>query len=187
MPPAAAPQLHEPETVVPRSPRLVPLRRLGGGIVLGLVVGLALATLGPLALGGRTFAVLSGSMEPTLHVGDLVLERRTSAPDIHVGDIVTFRSPDDSSKLITHRVRRVNIANGVVHVTTKGDANLTVERWSIPESGTVGRAVGRVPLIGYLLVWTRSPLGRMLLIVLPACLLGIAQLRRIWTRPDGVA
>jgi signal peptidase len=167
--------------------RMLGLRRLGGGAALGIVVGLVLALLGPLVFGGRTFAVLSGSMEPTLHVGDLVLEKKIAATDIHVGDIVTFRSPDDASKLITHRVRRVVVANGTVKVVTKGDANQSVERWTVPADGSVGRALGRVPKVGYLLVWTRSPAGRMLLIVLPACLLGVSQLRRIWTKPAGGA
>jgi signal peptidase len=163
------------------------VRRLAGGAALGLVVGLVLALLGPLAVGGRTFAVLSGSMQPTLHVGDLVLEKKVSATDIQVGDVVTFRDPDDAGRLITHRVRRVAIESGTVRVTTKGDANLSVERWTVATDGSVGRAVGRVPKVGYLLVWTRSPAGRMLLIVLPACLLGISQLWRIWTKPAGGA
>jgi signal peptidase len=178
---------HRPDAAVRGSRRLLGLRLLGGGATAGIVAGVALAMLGPLAFGGRTFAVLSGSMEPTLHVGDLVLEKKIAAPDIHVGDIVTFRSPEDSSKLITHRVRRVVVADGTVKVTTKGDANLSVERWTVPADGTVGRALGRVPKIGYLLVWTRSPAGRMLFIVLPACLLGLSQLRRIWTKPGGGA
>ena len=163
--------------------RLLGRRRLGDGLALGRVLGLALATVGPLAFGGRSFAVLSGSMQPTLRVGDLVLEKRTVAPEIRVGDIVTFRSPEDSSKLITHRVRRVAIADGIVKVTTKGDANLSVEHWTIPSNGTVGRALVRVPKIGYLLVWTRSTPGRLLLIALPACVLGASQLRRIWSTP----
>lgn len=165
--------------------RLLAVRRFGGGVALGLVAGLVLALLGPLVVGGRTFAVLSGSMEPTLGVGDLVLEQKIPSTQIRVGDIVTFRSRDDPGKLITHRARRVSVANGVVRVTTKGDANLTVERWSVPANGHVGRAIGRVPKLGYLLVWTRSPLGRLLLIVLPASLLGLSQLRRIWSRPSG--
>jgi signal peptidase len=172
-----------PQTVASPRKRLLGLRLLGGGATVGIVAGLALAMLGPLAFGGRTFAVLSGSMEPTLHVGDLVLEKKVSARDIHVGDIVTFRSPDDAGKLITHRVRRVVIADGTVKVTTKGDANLSPERWTVPADGSVGRALGRVPKVGYLLVWTRSPAGRMLLIVLPAFLLGLSQLWRIWTKP----
>jgi signal peptidase len=174
-----------PEAAAHTRRRLHGLRLLAGGATVGVVAGLALAMLGPLAFGGRTFAVLSGSMEPTLHVGDLVLEKKVAAPDIHVGDIVTFRSPDDAGKLITHRVRRVVVADGTVKVTTKGDANLSPERWTVPADGTVGRALGRVPKVGYLLVWTRSPAGRLLLIVLPACLLGLSQLWRIWTKPGG--
>ena len=164
---------------------LLGLRRLGGGAAVGIVVGLALALIGPLVVGGRTLAVLSGSMEPTLHVGDLVLEKKLPATQIHPGDVVTFRSPDDGAKLITHRVRRVVVTDGTVRVTSKGDANISVERWTMPADGSVGRAVGRVPRVGYLLVWTRSAPGRMLLIVLPACLLGLSQLRRIWTTPAG--
>src|SRR5207302_11162444 len=95
-------------------------------------------------------------------------------------DIVTFRDPGEASTLITHRVRSVRIESGTVHVATKGDANNSVERWSIPAGGSIGLVVAHVPRIGYALAWASGRAGRMALIVIPAAALGVFELVRIW-------
>ena len=140
----------------------------------------------PYALGGRSHTVMSGSMEPRIHTGDVVAEERITPRQMRSGDIVTFQDPDVRGRMITHRVRSTREHDGVVSVVTKGDANNTVERWTIPATGQVGRVRYRVAHVGYALVFTRSAPGKLLLIVLPALLLGIVELRRIWRRPQEV-
>jgi len=44
----------------------------------------------------------------------------------------------------------------------------------------VGRVVYHLPLVGYGLVWTHGRWARLLLVVVPAVLLGIIELGRIW-------
>src|SRR6266571_2298785 len=141
--------------------------------VIGFALVVLLAMTGPLLFGYRSFTVMSGSMEPSIHVGDVVVDKQVSPLDIRVGDIVTFRSTSNPKVLITHRVRYIEVADGLVRVRTKGDANNTEEHWAIPVDGSLGRAEFHVWRLGYFLVWSRSHLGRLALVVVPALLLGV--------------
>jgi signal peptidase I len=166
---------------VPLSLRLA--RIATTSVLLGVGLGIFGVIVAPSLVGGRSLTVLSGSMEPALHVGDVVIDSRVSPADVRVGDIVTFSDPEGTGKLITHRVRRVRISEGTATVVTKGDNTNAVERWDVPASGSVGRVEYRVPLLGFLVFWLHGPLGRLGLIVVPALLLAGFELWRIW-RPQ---
>ena len=168
-----------------RVPR--PLRRLAVAALwtsLGLGAGIALAIAGPYVLGGRSFTVMSGSMEPVIHTGDVVVNQTISPRTAKPGDIVTFPAPDGSGRLITHRLRSVRLKGDRISAETKGDANNTVERWNVPASGRIGRVVYRVPKLGYALASVRSPKGRLLLLLVAVVALAALALERIW-RPSG--
>jgi signal peptidase I len=154
--------------------------RIPAWIALGFAIGIAVSVIAPRALGGQSFTVMSGSMEPAIHTGDVVVDRRISPLDVRVGDVVTFRDPSDQTRLITHRLRSVSVRDGVARMVTKGDANNTVERWNVSVDGTIGRVGYRVPRLGYALSWAGGRSGRLLLIALPALLLALLQLVRIW-------
>ena len=134
----------------------------------------------PAVAGYRTLTVMSGSMEPTIHTGDMVVEREISPLDAHIGDIVTFRDPTNPSQLYTHRVRSIEVRDDGVHFRTKGDANNTVESWQVTADGAIGRVDYRLPGAGYALAWARTPVGRIGLVVIPAILLGVFELVRLW-------
>jgi signal peptidase I len=154
--------------------------RLGLWTGLGVLAGLLLTLTLPRLLGMPVLVVLSGSMEPELATGDVVVESKISPLAARVGDVITFRDPERPERLITHRVRRVH-ANAVeVSFTTKGDANNTVETWQIPREGGIGRVEYRVPKLGYAVAWISRPSSRLLLVVFPAMLLGFFELKRIW-------
>jgi signal peptidase len=151
----------------------------------GALLGLCLAITLPYLVGVKALTVLSGSMEPTIHVGDVVLVRPISPTAARVGDVVTFRDPVERDKLITHRVRRISISGQSVSFVTKGDANTGVEEWQVPRTGTVGLVLTRVPKLGFALFYARGPLGRLLLVVFPALLLGAYELWRVWRPVSG--
>jgi len=148
--------------------------------VIGLFAGLFLSVSLPYLFGSRSLTVLSGSMEPRLNVGDVVVVEQVLPLDVRVGDIVTFRDPEDASRLITHRVREIEADDRSVGFVTKGDANTSVEHWSVTPDGTIGRVQYHVWRLGYLMFWIRSPLGRLGMVVIPALLLGGFELWRIW-------
>jgi signal peptidase I len=137
----------------------------------------------PLALGLRTYAVKSGSMTPTIDTGDLVIDRTISPAEASVGDIVMFKDPEGGGKLISHRVRAVHERNGRTYFVTRGDANTGFEHWSVPDTGTIGRIVYRVPKLGFVLGGIGSAPGKIVLIVIPALVLLWLGLMRIW-RPE---
>jgi signal peptidase len=159
-------------------------RWTAGGLLwmaMGLSGGILAAAALPVLIGFRSFVVMSGSMEPAIRVGDVVVTSPASPLGLRPGDVVTFKDPTVPGRLITHRVLRLSARTGSVSVVTKGDANHSVEQWSIPANGRLGIVRYRIPKLGYLLVWLRRPAGRLAFIVLPALGLGLLQLARIWT------
>ena len=150
---------------------------IGGGSVLLASVAL------PSLLGFRSLTVMSGSMAPAIHTGDVVVTRPIPPLAARVGDVVTFQDPSRPDRLITHRVRAVRASGAGVEFETKGDANNATERWQVPPDGRIGRVVYRVPALGYLLHWTQSRYGRLAFIALPAFALGALTLAWAW-RPS---
>lgn len=157
-------------------------RALLAGVCAGLLVAAVLGTAVAPFGGLRVLTVRSGSMEPAIRTGDAIVVQRARPADLRLGDVVTFTDPADRSRLITHRVRTLRVTPARTFVTTKGDANTGVERWSVASRGEVAIARSRLPGLGYALAWTSSLAGRLALIVVPAVLLCVLELRRIWRR-----
>jgi signal peptidase I len=145
----------------------------------GFVIGLVVAVTLPVAFGLHPMTVLTGSMRPTIQPGDMVVDQPIPPSQIRVGDIVTFREPH-GTRTITHRVREVGISEGQARVTTRGDANDTVEKWQVPLTGSVGRVVYQVPKIGYPVTWSHTRTGRLALVSVPALVLAIWAMVKIW-------
>lgn len=150
----------------------------------GMIVALVLAAAVPVVFGGRTFTVMSGSMEPNVGTGDLVLTLPIRPGEAASGDVITFQAPGGDGRLLTHRVASSMREGGDYRFVTKGDANTGVERWAVPADGRIGRVVARVPKAGYALALTRSPAARLALITLPVLLLGGFALASIWRRKE---
>jgi signal peptidase I len=149
----------------------------------GLAVGIALAAAGPYALGHRSFTVMSGSMEPAIHTGDVVVARSIAPLEAGVGDVITFQDPNDDQRLVTHRLRKARARGGTAQMVTKGDANNTPEKWGVPVDGTIGQVRYRIPYLGYALAALPGRGTGFLLILIPALLIAIYELVRLW-RPD---
>jgi signal peptidase len=156
------------------------LRLFATWAVSAFVLALLLSAALPLAFGGSSMTVLSGSMTPTIRTGDVVVARAISPAEAEIGDIVTFEDPDGSGRLLVHRVRAISRSGDDVEVTTQGDANDTREHWKVPADGTIGAVAYRIPLLGFAIEWIGSPAGRVGLIIVPAMLLMALLLARIW-------
>jgi signal peptidase len=176
----------------PQLPSAAPALRLVRVAAVSVAIGVGLGIFGvivaPSLFGGRALTVMSGSMEPAIGVGDVVINSHVAPAQVRVGDIITFSDPEGTGKLITHRVRRMRIANGTAHVVTKGDNTNAVERWDIPAGGSLGRVEYRVPMLGFLVFWLHGPFASVALIVIPALLLAGFELWRIWRpqRPESL-
>ena len=79
----------------------------------------------PSFFGYKAFVVASGSMEPTLDFGDIVIIRETEQNNINTGDIITFLEKDNNKSTITHRIVNIIEEDGKIKYQTKGDNNNT--------------------------------------------------------------
>jgi signal peptidase len=140
-----------------------------------------LAVLGSVAGWWRIETVLSGSMQPAIHPGDLELLRPEATDDITVGQVVAFHPPHEQIT-VTHRVVDVQHDNEGVWITTKGDANNAADPWGRIRVGGSRVWVVRhvVPRAGSLNTFVKEPAIRLVLLT-AVVLLGIGvALDAIW-------
>lgn len=147
-------------------------------LVVATVVAGALAA--GWALGFRPLAVYSGSMEPTLPVGSLMVVQAVPAADVAVGDVITFAHPYAPGALVTHRVVEIVERPEGRAYRTKGDANPARDPWTIALPGDVGRLRADVPYAGWALVYARTREVRSALLAVACLALLLTLLRRIW-------
>jgi signal peptidase len=148
-------------------------------VLLGVVLVFALLLTLPALTGHRSMTVLTGSMEPTLETGSVVVDEVIHPTEARIGDIVTFTDPANPTRLITHRLRSARVEGNTAHMVTKGDANDTVEKWEVPVDGEIGRVVYNVPKLGYVRAMIGTRQGYVVLMV-ALLLLGGWVLKDVW-------
>ena len=132
------------------------LVRFAGQVVLWLVIlaavaAVALAVAIPRVAGGTPYTVLTGSMEPDLPPGTLVVVRPVDPEDIALGDVITFQLESGKPTVATHRVVAVGTRlDGEQVFTTQGDANGTPDRNPVRAVQVQGRLWYSVPYLGHL-------------------------------------
>jgi len=159
---------------------------LGGVFAFGFGLKVALGTEYPL------LAVASGSMIPTLNVGDLIVVQGVPASEISAaprpnGTMIVFHRPyyprgggfllfTTGDELIVHRVIAKVENGGAWYFQTKGDNNYSPDYWGNTPPDTlngmvssellVGKVVGVVPWVGNVPLFIRTPLGMTFMIFL---------------------
>jgi signal peptidase len=159
-----------------------PLKKAGtiaGVIILILLVTSVLFILITPFFGWRTEIVLSGSMEPAIQTGSVVVSRPIAADEVRAGDIIMFASPAGHT-LTTHRVIKVGPKDDELYFTTKGDANKGADINSVAPSQIVGIIVFSVPYLGYLISFIKTPLGLVICLIVPVAVLIISELLSVW-------
>jgi signal peptidase len=147
--------------------RKEPDRRAGvarGGAVLlarraGLVLALAAAALLILAhlFGWSAMIVRSGSMEPAVPVGSLIVVQPVSGQDVRVGDAIAVRRTRGARPVtVLHRVIALDERDGRRFADLKGDANATPDPEPVALTEPVARLVAVVPSAGYALATART-------------------------------
>ena len=131
-------------------------------IILGLIVAfLAFVFISP---DYDLYIVRSGSMEPAINVGDMVLAGPVGTGGIKPGVIISYEA---GKNLITHRVLSID-GNTLI---TKGDANKEQDPNPVRLSQVQSRYIFRIPYVGYVAGFLRTRPGWLLSIVLPSIVL----------------
>jgi signal peptidase I len=149
-----------------------------------LIVGFSAVALFLTAHGAKFLSVQSGSMVPTFHKGDLVIDTPINPhvpvqQQLAVGDVVTYTNPTLlKGAPITHRlVQTADFANGN-HFITKGDANQAADP-PITTKNIIGKVGHSLPYAGYAVDFVRKPLGLTILIYIPALLIVFSEMKRL--------
>jgi len=151
---------------------------LGLAIAVLLMVAAVFTYVGP-HFGLRVDAVLSGSMEPELKVGSLVVTRSVEPETIAVGDIITFRPTTVGENLITHRVIGIGQSSSL-YFETKGDANEDPDPFTVPARNLVGKISFHASYWGYATEFLKTPLGFLFAVVIPGSILIALYIISIW-------
>src|SRR3989344_6049932 len=130
------------------------------GLFILLLVGVAslfFAPLLPIKGNIEIKIVKSGSMEPAIKTGSIVVIKPASL--YGVGDVITFGEDSRTTYPTTHRIVSKSEANGEILYQVKGDINEEPDPISVRESDVIGKVIFTVPNAGYLLDFARQPVG----------------------------
>lgn len=116
----------------------------------------------------QNFVVQSGSMEPAIMTGDIIIVKKKDS--YYPNETITFIN--NSDQIVTHRI--TEIKDGLYK--TKGDANRAGDDDEISFEQVIGKVVLVIPKLGFLVSVAQSKLGLILLLIIPACILIIDQL-----------
>ena len=141
-------------------------------MLVGMVLLLAIALVGVRLVGLKPYAVLSGSMEPTYHVGSLIYVKEVDHRQLEVGDPITYMS--SRNRVITHRI--VGILQDAedpqtLRYITQGDANDVPDAAAVRSENVIGKPVFTVPYLGYVSGFIRSSLGKCVTVAAGALLI----------------
>lgn len=150
-------------------------------VLVGLVVLCAVVLMGSRLLGYQVYNVVSGSMEPTYSVGDLLYVKTVDPDSVKVGDPITFVLNEDLV-VATHRVIRVDQQKR--HFYTKGDANETEDAAPVHFNNLIGVPEFSIPLLGYVSDYIQHPPGLYVAIGLLAVLFGSAFLPDLFRKKE---
>ena len=144
-----------------------------------LAIGLLLiGSLVPIPGNIEVKIVQSGSMEPSIKVGSIVVVKPSDS--YAVNDVITFGEDTREEIPTTHRIISERIEGGVALYTTKGDANSSVDPQEIREDEIIGKVLLDIPFLGFILDFARQPLGFVLIIGVPAALVIFDEAAKIW-------
>ena len=141
---------------------------------------IAAALIVPNLIGYKSFAVVSGSMEPNIHVGSIVYTKEVEFNDLEVGDIISYQISGDT--IVTHRINSINSDKQTI--VTKGDANETVDGSEVNINQIVGRVAFTIPLLGFITIYIKTPLAIVAICVIIALLIILNFLPEIFEKKE---
>ncbi len=125
----------------------------------------------------KMFVVMSGSMEPKIKTGSIVVVK--PANNYVKGDVITFKESNNPKITVTHRIFSIKEENNTKVFTTKGDANKSPDPAEIRQGEILGKEILAIPYIGYTINFAKTQTGVIVLIVIPAVIIVYNELMNI--------
>lgn len=152
--------------------------RIAAILLLLFIISGSLFTIISPFFGWRGEVVISGSMEPAIQTGSVVIVHPIVPDTIQKGDIIMYYSPDRTG-LITHRVVDVK-SEPTLRFITRGDANNNSDINPVVPGQIVGIVAFTIPYLGLLTQFIKTPLGFTLFFLVPAVILIGREVLDLW-------
>ena len=167
---------------------------IGVLLLIAVVLPFVIYTVPQVVGAEHSYVVLSGSMEPTVDTGSVIVIDDVSVENVETGDVITFTTSGET-RPTTHRVIEVVQEDGQRQFRTKGDANEEPDQSLVSPGQVEGRmmTVGGypfvIPYIGYVIQFAGTQLGMITLVFVPLTLFVLNEIWRIVssTRKSGTA
>ncbi|MCK4473702.1 signal peptidase I [Candidatus Parcubacteria bacterium] len=150
-------------------------------IFVGLIAAVALLlifSIFPISGNFKPMIVQSGSMEPAIKMGSVVVVK--PADNYKIGDVITFGEVSKTKTPTTHRVHDIKVNEGKPYYITKGDANNAPDQKEIAKKDIVGKVLFSIPYLGYGVDFAKKPIGFALIIIIPAMLVIGDEIKKIF-------
>lgn len=131
----------------------------------------------PSILGYHVYYIATGSMEPTIKAGEVIVGKEMAIEDLRENYIVTFHGTkgDLAGKIITHRIEKIYEENGQVYVVTKGDAAGN-EDAPFEAEHIISVMKFKVPFAGVLIRLISNKFGFFFIILIPLSIIFVKQI-----------
>ena len=146
-------------------------------VVILAVVLLIIVSILPIPGNYRLLIVESGSMEPAIKTGSVVVVK--PADSYQANDVITFED-GGKDRTTTHRVVDVEVISGQTQYITKGDANKTEDSSKVSDGKVVGKVLTSISYAGYILAMAKQPIGFFLLVIVPCAMIILEEVGKIW-------
>jgi signal peptidase I len=146
------------------------------GVMIAAVVVVAgglMATMVPIPGNFEIKIVKSGSMEPMIMTGSLVVIKPSHSYEL--GNIVTFGKDTKRDIPTTHRIVEIKEENGTKLFVTKGDANEENDQALVQQKDIIGKVLLDIPRAGFILDFARTRAGFIAMIAVPALMVIIDE------------
>lgn len=160
-----------------KKPKLKIIEKILNKIIVSLIIFIALVmgvSIFNFPGGFKLYTVQSGSMEPAIKTGSVVITQPTN--EYKKGEIITYKSENERNNpkpqvTTTHRIVKAEKNEEGITYTTKGDANSSTDGNSLDKDLILGKVIFTLPLIGYLVAFSRTQVGLITLIVIPSTII----------------
>ena len=117
----------------------------------------------PSFLGIKTYVIVSGSMQPELDIGDIVVVKDIEENELQEGDIISFR---EGQSVVTHRIIEIENKDNQKQIKTKGDNNNSVDNNIVHVDAIEGKVITSIPLIGNLAIMLQGKITIIIIVII---------------------
>lgn len=147
-------------------------------VFIGAIAVLLIGSVIPITGNYKLMVVQSGSMEPVIKMGSMVVVKPSE--DYKIGDMISFMNRVEREESITHRIIDLEVIEGESFYITKGDANEDPDPRRVAKREIIGKVLFSIPYFGYAVDFAKKPLGFALIIILPAAIIIFDEARKIY-------